>query len=140
MFIGLPFAAFIEAFFSLSQRKFPNADNLFDSVNHLVNICTDHLNSTARVPSSPLVPQSDPYFSRRSIRNNNNTINASSLNIRSSTTAPIRRSMVATVPTPILNSHTQPMIPSIRNIDDRTKSSTLKQSTKSVFPLFFDVL
>ena len=135
LFIGLPFAAFIEAIFCLSQRKFPSAYNLSDSVNHLVNTCTSHLNSTLQ---SPLILQSDQYFLHRTPRNNN-TINSLASNIRSSTTAPIRRSVIATLPTLALKSHSQQIIPLV-NIDDTTKSNTQKQSKKSVFPLFFDVL
>jgi hypothetical protein len=146
MFVGLPFPAFIEAFFCLSQRKFPNAANLFDCVDHLVSICTDHLNSTSRVASSPLIPQSDQYVLRRTTKNNN-TLDSSSSNIRtsitklrSSTTTPIRRSLISTLSTSALKNHSEQITPSIKNIDDKTKSNTLKPSTKSVFPLFFDVL
>ncbi|CAF0767589.1 unnamed protein product [Adineta ricciae] len=79
---GLPFSAFVEVMFLLSQRKYTNASSLLDSVYELVNICIRNLKSYFQTPASQQQQQ-------RSIRNNR------------------------TVP---------------------------KQTTKSIFPLFFDVL
>ncbi len=41
--IGLHFPAFIEAFFLLSQRKYPTSCTLLDGVTELVNSCISHL-------------------------------------------------------------------------------------------------
>jgi hypothetical protein len=135
LFVGLPFAAFIEAFFLLSQRKFPNDHNLLDSVHHLINISTRHLNPPSQTPTSP----SNQHLPR-TIKNTTNTAN-SSLNIRpnisivrSSTTATIHRSGIIPSTAPL------PLPPPSTNIDDKSKSKISRQSTKSVFPLFFDVL
>jgi hypothetical protein len=139
LFLGLPFAAFIEAFFLLSQRKFPNSHNLIDSVNHLVNICIRHLNPTLQTPISPPAQ----HLLHRSAKNNTNTIHSSSLNIRSTirslTTTSVHRSGIIVSSTP-LSKNNQIIIPSATNIDDKTKEKISRQSTKSVFPLFFDVL
>jgi hypothetical protein len=142
LFLGLPFAAFIEAFFLLSQRKFPNAHNLFDSVNQLVNICIRHLNPTLQFPISPLMSPANQHLLLRSAKITTNTIHTSSLNtrptIRSSTTVSIHRSGTTLSSAPLLKDHQ--IIPLATNIDDKTKQTISRQSTKSVFPLFFDVL
>ncbi|CAF0970106.1 unnamed protein product [Adineta steineri] len=135
---GLPFAAFIEAFFSLSQRKYPNDHSLFDSANHLVNVYIDHVNSSLSVSS--IIPQSDQYFLHRTTKNNK-TMNSSSLNIRASTAKTLIRSSTAAqskTSTPVVSK--QQNLPTTNNTNENTRKSILKQSTKSVFPLFFDVL
>jgi len=141
LFLGLPFPAFLEAFFLLSQRKFPNAHSLLDSVNDLIDICVHHINPTLQTPISPLISQSNPSRLHRTAKNNTNTRNSSSLTIRSniptvrsSTTTSIHRSGII----PPLKDHQ--IIPSTTNIDDKTKDKLSRQATKSVFPLFFDVL
>ncbi|UJR08939.1 hypothetical protein I4U23_013191 [Adineta vaga] len=91
---GLPFSAFTEAMFLLSQRKFPDTSSLLDSVTQLVNICIRNLKSSFQTSSSQQRQQ------QRSNRFN--------------------RSVISSATT---------------NNDDKTK-----QITKSVFPLFFDVL
>jgi hypothetical protein len=142
MLIGLPFAAFIEAFFLLSQRKFPNTHNLFDSVNQLLDICLRHLHSVLQTSTSPLTYQSNQSLLHRPSRNNNIT-SSSSLNVRppistlrSSTSTSVHRSMIVPPSTSLTKDPNHQPTPS----DDKTKQDTLRQSTKSVFPLFFDVL
>ncbi|CAF2672261.1 unnamed protein product [Rotaria sp. Silwood2] len=143
---GLPFAAFIEAFFLLSQRKFPNAQDLFDSVNQLLNICIRHLNSALQRPTSPLIHQSNQYLLHRSARNHN-TPNSSSLNmrpnvglVRSPTTTSMHRPVIVPTSAPVPRNHNHQNNSSTKPIDDKIKQKMMKQSTKSVFPLFFDVL
>ncbi|CAF0814940.1 unnamed protein product [Rotaria sordida] len=143
---GLPFAAFIEAFFLLSQRKFPNTQNLLDSVDQLLNICLRHLNSVLQRPISPLIYQSNQYLLHRSAKNHS-TPNSSLSNIRSNVgivRSPTATSMHHTtiVPTsaPVPRNHNHQNNSSTKSIDDKTKQNMTKQSTKSVFPLFFDVL
>ncbi len=41
--VGLNFPAFVEAFFLLSQRKYPTSCSLIDSVTELVEFCIRHL-------------------------------------------------------------------------------------------------
>jgi hypothetical protein len=50
---GLPFSAFIEAFFLLSQHTFPGAHSLLESVSQLVGICVRNLNSSLQTSLSP---------------------------------------------------------------------------------------
>ena len=102
----MPFSAFIEAFFLLSQRKFPDTHSLLDSVNQLVNICVHNLNSSLQTSLSP-----NQYSPNRTTRINNSRTRA--------TTAP------SSVPPTLATTNTD---------------NKIKQSTKSVFPLFFDVL
>lgn len=161
--LGLPFAAFIEAFFLLSQRKYPNAQNLLDSLNHLVLSCIRHLNSALQSPSSPSIHQTSQSLLHRSARSHNtpspsllnNRLNVS----RSPTATSMHRSMVVPASAPIPRSphnqqnhhnnhhhhhhhhhYHQSSTLSIHNSDDKTKQNSLRQSAKSVFPLFFDVL
>ncbi|CAF3532594.1 unnamed protein product [Rotaria sp. Silwood1] len=143
---GLPFAAFIEAFFLLSQRKFPNAQNLFDSVDQLLNICIRHLTSALQRPTSPLIHQSNQYLLHRSARNHN-TPNSSLVNMRSSvglvrspTSTSMHRTMIVPASAPAPRNHNHQNNSSTKSIDDKIKQNATKQSTKSVFPLFFDVL
>ncbi|CAF3669711.1 unnamed protein product [Rotaria sp. Silwood1] len=90
----LPFSAFIEAFFLLSQRKFPSAHSLLDSVSQLVNVCVRNLNTCLQAPSSPLIQQSNQYLLHRASRINSST-NQSSMNNRSTITA-LRSTITAT--------------------------------------------
>ncbi|CAF3343791.1 unnamed protein product [Rotaria socialis] len=143
---GLPFAAFIEAFFLLSQRKYPNAQNFGDGVNHLVNTSIRHLHLALPRPTSPIIYQQNQYLLLRSARNNN-TINSSALNIRSNvalsrtpTTMSVHRSANAPASAPAPRNQSQQNNPSTKPVDNKTNQNTKKQSTKSVFPLFFDVL
>ncbi|CAF2098022.1 unnamed protein product [Rotaria magnacalcarata] len=143
---GLPFAAFIEAFFLLSQRKYPNAQNFTDGVNHLVNTSIRHLHLALPRPTSPIIYQQNQYLLLRSARNNNN-INSSALNIRSHvgvsrtpSTMSVHRSTNAPASAPAPRNQSQQNNPSTKSGDNKTKQNTTKQSTKSVFPLFFDVL
>jgi CCR4-NOT transcriptional regulation complex NOT5 subunit len=151
--LGLPFSAFIEAFFLLSQRKFPSTHSLIDSVSQLVNVCVRNLNSCLQAPSSPLIQQSNQYLLHRATRINSST-NPSSMNnrstiiaLRSTTTATNRASMApSSAPPPRMHQ----MITSATSVSNSTTATPttmisteekLKQnSTKSVFPLFFDVL
>ncbi|CAF3933464.1 unnamed protein product, partial [Rotaria magnacalcarata] len=142
----LPFAAFIEAFFLLSQRKYPNAQNFTDGVNHLVNTSIRHLHLALPRPTSPIIYQQNQYLLLRSARNNNN-INSSALNIRSHvgvsrtpSTMSVHRSTNAPASAPAPRNQSQQNNPSTKSGDNKTKQNTTKQSTKSVFPLFFDVL
>jgi hypothetical protein len=150
LIIGLPFPAFIEAFFLLSQRKFPSTHSLLDSVSQLVNVCVRNLNSCLQAPSSPLIQQSNQYLLHRATRINSST-NPSSMNnrstvvtLRSSTTATNRVAMgSSSAPTP--RSH--PITPSATTVTTATAITTInndektkQNATKSVFPLFFDVL
>ena len=147
--LGLPFAAFVEAFFLLSQRKYPHSHALIDSVSQLVSICIRHLNTCLQAPASPLIQQSNQYLLQRATRMNSaSTINPSSMNHRStiialrSTTAATHRSIIApsSAPTPRV-SQSQHLTPSATAITSSlTADNKPKQTTKSVFPLFFDVL
>ncbi len=145
-YIGLPFAAFIEAFFLLSQRKFPHTHNLFDSVNHLLTLCFRYLNCVVQTSTSSLTYQSNQSLLHRTSKTNNIT-NSSSLNIRptisafrSSTTASVHRSMIIPPSAPITKDPNHQTNSSTKITDEKTKQDMLRQSTKSVFPLFFDVL
>lgn len=133
----MPFAAFIEAFFLLSQRKYPSAPNLLDSVSRLASICTRHMNIPQLTPAtSASVSFSNlhPHHQRR--RGARTATHSSSLNIRPS--ASIIRSLVAT---PVHRTATAtPSTDQTASSDDKNKSKSSKQTTKSVFPLFFDVL
>ncbi|CAM4752219.1 unnamed protein product [Rotaria magnacalcarata] len=140
---GLPFSAFIEAFFLLSQRKFPSSPSLLDSVSQLVNTCIRNLNSCLQAPSSPLIQQSNQYLLHRASRINSST-NPSSTNNRSSvvtlrsTTAATHRTINAPSSAPTPRTHqTTPSATAITKINNDEKP---KQSAKSVFPLFFNVL
>ncbi|CAM2703411.1 unnamed protein product [Rotaria socialis] len=140
---GLPFTAFIEAFFLLSQRKFPSSPSLLDSVSQLVNTCIRNLNSCLQAPSSPLIQQSNQYLLHRASRINSST-NPSSMNNRStavtlrSTTGAIHRTINAPSSAPTPRTHqTTPSATAITKINNDEKP---KQSAKSVFPLFFNVL
>lgn len=135
IFLGLPFAAFIEVFFLLSQRKYPSAPNLLDSVSRLASTCARHMN----LPQlTPLISSSNshpaPHHHRR--RTARPATHSSSLNIRPS--ALMTRSVVVT---PVYRTAANtPLTDQTATSDDKTKSKSSKQSTKSVFPLFFDVL
>ena len=143
LFIGLPFAAFIETFFLLSQRKFPTARNLLDSVHHLINICMRHLNPTLQPLSSALNHQSSQHLYH--LTRNNSIISSSSLNIRSNNVsnrsaiirATVNRSVIAPTSAPFSRSHSHQNKPSKKTTDEEKKQNMLRQSTKSVFPLFF---
>lgn len=149
LILGLPFPAFIEAFFLLSQRKFPTSHSLLDSVSQLVNVCVRNLNSCLQAPSSPLIQQSNQYLLHRATRINSST-NPSSMNNRStfialrSTTAATNRAttLPSSAPTPRMHQVVPPATTTtttttaITNNDDKTRLN----SAKSVFPLFFDVL
>jgi hypothetical protein len=155
LFLGLPFSAFIEAFFLLSQRKFPSSHSLLDSVSQLVNVSVRNINSCLQTPSSPLIQQSNQYLLHRATRINSSiNPNPSSMNNRStiialrSTTATTNRATIpsSSVPTPRSN-HITPTATAVTtvetNTDDKTRQTPVKQTTtttKSVFPLFFDVL
>jgi hypothetical protein len=137
----------MEAFFLLSQRKFPSTHSLHESVSQLVNVCVRNLNSCLQAPSSPLIQQSNQYLLHRATRINSST-NPSSINNRStiialrSTTSATNRTANASssVPTPrnhqIITSATAVTAATPTNNDEKMKQN----STKSVFPLFFDVL
>ncbi|CAF0994912.1 unnamed protein product [Adineta ricciae] len=126
---GLPFAAFIEACFILSQRKYPTSRNLLDSVNCLINICTERVNITSQLDQTVLRPSTRNYHSSCS----------SSLSIRSSSTN-LRASAAVTITMPVRRS----VIPASTTLMSKNSnsqiSSSTRQSAKSVFPLFFDVL
>jgi hypothetical protein len=155
LILGLPFSAFIEAFFLLSQRKFPASQSLLDSVSQLVNVCVRNLNTCLQAPSSPLIQQSNQYLLHRATRMNS-SINPSSMNNRSSiialrpTTTATNRSAIppSSAPTPRMH-QTIPSATAITTTATTTTATTtttnndekMKQnSAKSVFPLFFDVL
>lgn len=145
---GLPFAAFIEAFFLLSQRKFPTSHSLLDSVSQLVNVCVRNLNACLQAPSSPLIQQSNQYLLHRATRINSSTNPTTSLNNRSSfvalrpTTTATNRLLTApsSAPTP----RTQPLVPAstttTATATNNSEEKNRQNSAKSVFPLFFDVL
>jgi hypothetical protein len=151
-FLGLPFSAFIEAFFLLSQRKFPSSHSLLDSVSQLVNVSVRNINSCLQTPSSPLLQQSNQYLLHRATRINSSiNPNPSSMNnrstiigLRSTTTTTTNRATIppSSAPTPRTNNiiPTATHVTTTTNNDDTTRQSPVKQSTKSVFPLFFDVL
>ncbi len=131
--LGLPFTAFVEAFFLLSQRKFPNASNLLESVTQLVNICTRHLNLTLDAPIIPLTTSSATHRTVKNTSHSSLHIRPNISALRSSTTTSIHRSGLITPSTDQLNS-------SMKTTDDKTKPKLSIPPTKSVFPLFFDVL
>ncbi|UJR37288.1 hypothetical protein I4U23_029997 [Adineta vaga] len=122
---GLPFTAFIEACFIFSQWKFPSAHHLLESVNCLINICTERLNSNSQIDQNILRQSTTNY---NTIGSSSLNLRSSSSNLRSSTTIPMRRSMTR-------NSNQQ-----ILTVNEKTRQRTSTQSAKSVFPLFFDVL
>lgn len=139
--VGLPFAAFIEAFFLLSQRKYPHSPSLLDSVNHLLSICARHMNLPTSTPATSALVSSThlhhhPF--RRGVRTP--ATHSSSLNIRPSASA--LRSSTTTPHRAVNNStpSTELTASSTKSADDKTKSKSSKQTTKSVFPLFFDVI
>ena len=135
--IGLPFTAFVEAFFLLSQRKYPNASSLLESVAELVPICVRHLNITFDTPTSSLASSSTTHLPHRSAKiptHSSLHIRPHISTLRSSTTLSIHRT-ATTIPPP-----TDQVNPSTTSTDDQTKPKISRQSTKSVFPLFFDVL
>ena len=140
--LGLPFAAFIEAFFLLSQRKYPHAPSLLDSVNHLLSTCARHMNLLTTTPATSALVSSTLLHQHHSFRRSVRTAatHSSSLNIRpnasalrSSTTISNHRAANSTPTT----DHTAS---STKSADDKTRAKSSKQTTKSVFPLFFDVL
>ncbi|CAF1159100.1 unnamed protein product [Rotaria sordida] len=138
---GLPFPAFIEVFFLLSQRKFPNTQSLLDSVSQLVNVCVRNLNTCLQTPSSPLIQQSNQYLLQRASRINS-SINQSSMNnrstiiaLRSTTTTGTNRTINVSSSAPI--SKVQQIIPSATAITKIHNDDKPKHSAKSVFPLFF---
>ena len=149
---GLPFAAFIEAFFLLSQRKFPTSHSLLDSVSQLVNVCVRNLNACLHAPSSPLIQQSNQYLLQRATRLNSSTNPTTSTNNRSSfvalrsTTTSTNRLLNApsSAPTP----RSQPLIPAATTTttaaaaaaNNSSEDKNRQASAKSVLPLFFDVL
>ena len=148
--LGLPFSAFVEAFFLLSQRKYPTAHSLLDSVSQLVNECVRNLNSCLQAPSSTLIQQSNQYLLHRATRINSST-NPSVLNNRSSiialrsTTSGTNRASMASSSAPTPRTH--PTVPSATAVTTSTSTATNNSdekskpsSAKSVFPLFFDVL
>lgn len=150
--LGLPFTAFIEAMYLLSQRKYPTAHSLLDSVSQLVNECVRNLNSYLQTPSSPLIQQSNQYLLHRATRINSST-NPSVLNNRSSiialrsTTMGTNRTTMTSTSAPTPRSH--PTVPSATAVTTATSTTTATNNTeekskpssaKSVFPLFFDVL
>ncbi len=145
LILGLPFSAFLEAFFLLSQRKFPSAHSLLDSVSQLVNVCVRNLNTCLQAPSSPLIQQSNQYLLHRATRINSST-NPSSMNNRStiialrSATTGTNRTAMAPSSAPTLKIHQ--IIPPATTVTTPTNNDekTKQNSTKSVFPLFFDVL
>lgn len=136
-FLGLPFTAFIEAFFLLSQRKFPNAHHLSDSVKHLLHICNYQLALSIQtsVTVSTAYPRSHKTpTSSLNIRPNNPTV-------RSSTTVAMNhhpRKEIIPASTPLTKPHENPI--TSNSNDEKTKEKISRQATKSVFPLFFDVL
>lgn len=161
--LGLPFAAFIEAFFLLSQRKYPSSHALIDSVSQLVTTCIRQLNTCLQAPSSPLIHQSNQYLLHRATRMSQTTFNPSTMTHRSNmitlrpTTNVTHRSLIApsSAPTPrVTQSHqlttsaTAVTSGSASNSSatatttsaSNSESKSRQQSTKSVFPLFFDVL
>ena len=149
--LGLPFSAFIEAFFLLSQRKFPSSHSLLDSVSQLVNVSVRNINSCLQTPASPLIQQSNQYLLHRATRINSSiNPNPSSMNNRSTVIALRSTTNRATIqsssaPTPRTN-HIIPPATTVTtpttamNNDEKMRQNSVKQTTKSVFPLFFDVL
>lgn len=147
---GLPFAAFIEAFFLLAQRKYPTSHSLIDCVSQLVTVCIRQLNQCLQAPASPLIQQSNQYLLQRATRMTSGNQNSTSFAQRSSvvalrsTTAGSHRTMIgsASAPTPRNTSLIQNFTPSATSVTNKSQSTNenQKSTTKSVFPLFFDVL
>lgn len=145
--LGLPFSAFIEAFFLLSQRKFPNAQSLLDSVSQLVSVCVRNLNTCLQSPSSPLIQQANQYLLHRASRINS-SMNPSSMNnrstvlaLRSTTTTAATNRPTSTAPSSASTIKPNQTTPSATAITTKTTTDEKpKQSAKSVFPLFFNVL
>ena len=141
---GLPFSAFVEAFFLLSQRKFPSAPSLLDSVDHLLHHCNRHLNST--LPSNNL--NNSFQLQRSSARTT-----SVSLNIRPpSNLAPQRSILVSSTANSNSRSRllpqTTPAAAQTATINNNNNNNNdvvaaasidnkLKQSTKSVFSTLF---
>ncbi|CAF1172736.1 unnamed protein product [Adineta steineri] len=128
---GLPFSAFIEAFFLLSQRKFPDASSLLDSVTQLLTICVRNINLSLQNSSSSVPQQSNQYHSSHLTRVNSSINSSSSSNNHPSILSARSTNRPTTAPPSahrtITTTATKP--------DDKTK-----QLVKSVFPLFFNVL
>ncbi|CAF1040081.1 unnamed protein product [Adineta steineri] len=128
---GLPFSAFIEAFFLLSQRKFPDATSLLDSVTQLLTICVRNINLSLQNSSSSVPQQSNQYHSSHLTRVNSSINSSSSSNNHPSILSARSTNRPTTAPPSahrtITTTATKP--------DDKTK-----QLVKSVFPLFFNVL
>lgn len=153
VYLGLPFSAFVEAFFCLSQRKFPHAASLLDSVDHLIQHCTRNLNSSLSTATTPSIYQSNQYILQRTARNNS-LANSASCNtrptlsaLRPPTTLTPSRSMLETPSAASLQnrlsqqSKTNSAATTLTTSSHpRGKQSSMRQSAKSVFPLFFDVL
>jgi hypothetical protein len=151
--LGLPFSAFVEAFFCLSQRKFPHAASLLDSVDYLIQHCTRNLNSNLSTATTPSIYQSNQYIIQRTARNNS-LANSASFNtrpnlsaLRPPTTLAPSRSMLETPSGASLRnrlsqqSKTNSAATTLSSSSHpRGKQSSMRQSAKSVFPLFFDVL
>ncbi|CAF1216735.1 unnamed protein product, partial [Didymodactylos carnosus] len=143
---GLPFGAFIEAFFLLSQRKFPSTKYLLDSVNQMVIFCVRHLNIFLESPFSHyLLPRTS-----RNCDNNNQTVDGrydklvrshrlttapSNHGTTSAAIAVVSTQTTANTTTSLNVSHDT----SVRTTTTRV-SSSVKNSKRSVFPLFFEVL
>lgn len=114
-----------------------------DSVTQLVSACIRNLNSCLQAPASPLIQQSNQYLLHRASRFNSST-NSSSLHNRASvatlrsTAATTHRTLNApsSAPTPRAHQTT----PSATAITKANNDEKPKQSAKSVFPLFFNVL
>lgn len=133
--LGLPFSAFVEAFFLLSQRKFPNASSLLDSVNRLVQHSTRHLNSAISNSSGTTIPQSNATIVMRSARNSTSASTRQNSSIRRSPTM-VSTQRNSTSPTLIQRNR----LLSLNQSASSSQKSKAKESTRSVFPLFFDVL
>ena len=99
-----------------------------------------------------MVQQSNQYLLHRATRINSSiNPNPSSMNnrstiigLRSTTATTTNRATIlpSSAPTPRTNNMTPTATPvtTATNNDDPTRQSPVRQSTKSVFPLFFDVL
>lgn len=119
---GLPFPAFVEAFFSLSQRKYPNAESLLDSVNRLAEHSVRNLNSAiglTSLTSSSILSRSTKTSASLAARRSPKLVSASASPILTEH----RNRLLSQSPTISVNHNLKP-----------------KSATKSVFPLFFDVL
>ena len=150
---GLPFSAFVEAFFCLSQRKFPHAASLLDSVDELIRHCTRHLGSNLPTATTPSLYQSNQYILQRTARNSSlansgtfsarptlsalrppPTVSPSRSVLETSSAAGVRNRLSqqskTTSAATMLSTSSYP----------KGKQGSMRQATKSVFPLFFDVL